>query len=148
MAQPLHINARIGEHWHPKEGLWVGVCVCARAQSTGRGDRLGTVWFWPVWLWPGSVTNRDSGVAAAVGSSTLAQMLPNSKVLLSNKIPAESQTEIRKECNGKIPKSRLHLRALAGRAAGSGGWRWQGCAPEPAGPRKRPPKLLGKDLGD
>lgn len=58
------------------------------------------------------MTNRDSGVAAPVGSSTLAKILPNSKVLLSNKIPAEAQTEIKKECKGKIPKSRLHLRAL------------------------------------
>lgn len=58
------------------------------------------------------MTNGDKGMAVAVGSSTLAEMLPNSKVLLSNKIPAETQTEIKKECEGKIPKSRLHLRAL------------------------------------
>lgn len=36
-------------------------------------------------------------------------------MLLSNQIPAETQTEIKKECNGKIPKSRLHLSASKGR---------------------------------
>lgn len=123
--------------------------VCARARSTGTGDRLGTLWFWPACLWPGSeatVTSSDSGVA--VGSSTLAEILPNSKVLLSNKIPAETQTEIKQECNGKIPKSRLHLRALGRESSTVRGWRLAGLCPEPARPRKRPPKFLWKDLGD
>lgn len=128
-------------------------CVCT-CSELGRGDRLGTGWFWPVRLWPGSeatVTNSDSGVAVAVGSSTLAKILPNSKVLLSNKIPAETQTEIKKECKGKIPKSRLHLRA-----AGPGEQHGLGTAlaglcpapPQPARPPKRPPKFLWKDSGD
>lgn len=119
------------------------MCVCTCSEHS-TGDRLGTLWFWPVRLWPGSVTNGDSGVAVAVAGSTLAQMLPNSNVLLSNKIPAETQTEIRKECNGKIPKSRLHLRALAGRAASSGGWRWQGCAPRRQSPESGPRNSLGR----
>lgn len=62
---------------------------------------------------PGSeaaVTN--SRTAVAVGSSIHAEMFPNCHVSLSNKIPAETQTEIRKECKGKIPKSRLHLSGL------------------------------------
>lgn len=135
-----------------------GVRVCVHVLRAGQrgqaGDRLGTGWFWPVRLWLGSeatVTNSDSGVAVAVGSSTLAKILPSSKVLLSNKIPAEIQTEIKKECEGKIPKSRLHLRA-----AGPGEQRGLGTTlaglcpapPQPARPRKRPPKFLWKDSGD
>lgn len=54
---------------------------------------------------PAGVGRRGSG------SSTRTIKLPNYDTSLSNKIPPETQTEIKKECNGKIPKSRLHSSA-------------------------------------
>lgn len=71
------------------EGTGSGRCGCSRRRCLGS---------------EAIVTNGVSSIHAGV--------LPNCKALLSNKIPAEIQTEIKTECKGKIPKSHLQARAL------------------------------------